>query len=56
MDVAAHLDRQGDAFRANAVRSVCKSLSTARVTMAVLHRDNARLRDQLRAAGLAPDA
>ncbi len=47
MDVAQWLDDQGDHFRANAVRSVCKSLSTARTTMAVLHRDNRELRARI---------
>ena len=44
MEVAAWLDEQGEPFRANAVRSVCRSLSTARATMSALHRDNAELR------------
>jgi transposase InsO family protein len=44
MDVAQWLDDQGDHFRANAVRSVCRSLSTARATMSALRRDNAELR------------
>lgn len=43
-EVAAWLDEQGEHFRANAVRAICRSLSTARVTMAALHRDNADLR------------
>lgn len=44
MDVAAWLDEQGEPFRANAVRSVCRSLSAARATMSALHRDNTELR------------
>jgi hypothetical protein len=46
----------GQVKRANGVRSVCNSLSTARVTMSVLHRDNTALRQQLRNAGIEPDA
>lgn len=45
MDVAKWLDEQGEHKRANDVRSVCRSLSTARVTMSVLHRDNMALRN-----------
>jgi hypothetical protein len=52
MDVAQWLDEQGDHFRANAVRNVCRSLSVARVTMATLHRDNM----DLRAARIETDA
>lgn len=44
LDVAAWLDSIGEPKRANDVRSVCRSLSTARVTMAALHRDNMELR------------
>lgn len=43
-EVAGFLDSIGEHKRANDVRSVCKSLSTARTTMAALHRDNMALR------------
>lgn len=43
-DVAAWLEQQGEHKRANDVRAVCRSLSTARITMATLHRDNMELR------------
>lgn len=36
-----------DPKHANAVRDVIRSLSVARASMAVLHRDNMRLRDEL---------
>jgi hypothetical protein len=44
LDVAAWLDEIGEKKRANDVRAVCRSLSTARVTMAALYRDNMALR------------
>ena len=46
-EVAAWLDDQGEHKRANDVRAICRSLSTARVTMGHLHRDNMALRKQI---------
>lgn len=43
-EVAEFLDSIGEPKRANDVRAVVRSLSTARVTMAALHRDNMDLR------------
>lgn len=54
-DAADVLDALGDPKRANDVRNVCKSLSTARCTLRMLHRDNMELRAKL-AAGRAPIA
>ncbi len=43
-EAAEFLDSIGEYKRANDVRAVVNSLSTARVTMAALHRDNMELR------------
>jgi len=44
LDVVAFLESIGETKRANDVRAVCRSLTTARVTMSALHRDNMALR------------
>ena len=49
LDVADWLDGQGDHFRANAIRAVCRSLRTSSSTLSQLHRDNMDLREQLAA-------
>jgi len=45
-EVADWLEQRGEPFRANVIRDVCRSLDTARATMAVLHRDNIALRQK----------
>lgn len=44
MNVADWLDSIGEHKRANDIRAVCRSLSTARATMSALHQDNMALR------------
>lgn len=47
-EVEAWLREQRETKRANDVQAVLRSLAIARATMAVLHRDNLRLRTRLR--------
>ena len=44
-EVVNFLDGIGESKRANDVRAVIRSLSTSRVTLALLHRDNMELRN-----------
>lgn len=44
------LDAQGERKRANDLRSIMRSLASARTTCSVLHRDNVALRNEVEAA------